>query len=123
MWDESEEAKMSIVLMTPEGKKVVVNRSTDEQLYDSPNNPPNTGTRYTAGVDLYAHKARSGTWYYYTYAWSMWQGHEDEFTLVTEDEAKGFILEKAAEAGHGAMNTGEMEICEKHFPGVFDEDA
>lgn len=114
---------MSIVLMTPEGKKVVINRSTDEQLYDAPNNPPNTGTRYTSGTDLYAHKARSGTWYYYTYAWSMWQGTEDEYALTTEDEAREFILRKASEAGHGRLSDDERETCEKHFRGIFDEDA
>jgi len=114
---------MSIVLMTPEGKKVVITRSTDEQLYDAPNNPPNTGTRYTAGTDLYAHKARSGTWYYYTYTWSMWQGTEDEYALITEDEAREFILRKASDAGHGRLSDDERETCEKHFPGIFDEDA
>lgn len=114
---------MPIVLKTPEGKKVIVERSRDEQLYDSPNNPPNTGTRYTSGVDLYAHKARSGTTYYYLYSWSMWQGSEDEYTLVTVEDAKAFLIGKASEAGYGRLSTDEVKTAENYFPGIFEEDA
>ena len=115
---------MSIVLMTPEGKKVVVNLNTDNCLYDSPHNPPNTGTRYTSGLDLYAHKARSGKMYYYSYSWSMWQGHEAEYNLMTDDEMKHALIARAGEAGYGRMSDGEREDIEQnYFPGIFDEDA
>jgi len=118
------EAKMTIVLKTPEGKKIVVDISHDECLYESPHNPPNTGTRYTSGLDLYAHKARSGIVYYYSYSWSMWQGQEEEFRLMTEEEMKSVLIDRAGEGGHGRMSNGEREDIEKnYFPGLFDEDA
>jgi len=117
------EAKMTIVLKTPEGKKVVVDISHDECLYEAPHNPPNTGSRYTSGLDLYAHKARSGTVYFYSYSWSMWQGHEAEFCLMTPDEMKAALIDRAGLAGEGRMGDGEREDIETYFPGIFDEDA
>jgi hypothetical protein len=114
---------MSIVLRTPEGKKVVVDMSHDECLYESPHNPPNTGTRYTSGLDLYAHKARSGAMYYYSHSWSMWQGHEAEFTLMTDSEIKDMLIAHAGEAGHGEPSQREIDLAEKHFPGIFEETA
>ena len=117
------EAKMTIVLKTPEGKKVVVDISNDECLYESPHNPPNTGTRYTSGTDLYAHKALSGAIYFYSYDWSMWQGTEAEFALMTDEEMKGALLERASDAGHGSISDNERERIERHFPGIFEEDA
>jgi hypothetical protein len=114
---------MTIVLKTPEGKKVVVDISHDECLYESPHNPPNTGTRYTSGVDLYAHKARSGAMYFYSHSWSMWQGTEAEYFLMTDDEMKSALLDHASDAGPGSITDNERERIEKHFPGIFDEDA
>lgn len=109
------------LLMTPEGKKIQVNPS-DLCLYTAPRNPPNTGTMYTQGTDLYMHKARSGKQYFYTYHWSMWQGSEDVYALVSEDEAKQFVLHRATEHGYIA-NGVEVEDCEALWPRLFEEDA
>lgn len=114
---------MSIVLKTPEGKKVVVDISHDDCLYESPKNPPNTGSTYTRGTDLYAHKARSGAMYYYSYSWSMWQGEEQSYQLMTEDGMKGALIDAAGCSGPGRMSDGEKEDIVKYFPGIFDEDA
>ena len=115
---------MSIVLKTPEGKKVVVSLKDDNCLYEAPRNPPNTGTRYTSGVDLYAHKARSGKTYFYSYSWSMWQGTEAEFSLMADEEMREALIDHAGEAGHGRMSDSEREDIEQnYFPGIFDEDA
>ncbi len=114
---------MPIVLKTPEGKKVVIDISHDDCLYESPHNPPNTGTRYTSGTDLYAHKARSGTVYFYSYSWSMWQGTEAEYFLMTEAEMRGALVEHAGDAGWGSITDNERTRIEQHFPGLFDEDA
>jgi hypothetical protein len=111
-----------MLLMTPEGKKVVVDLKGDATLYDAPHNPPNTGTRYTSGTDLMVHKARSGNNYFYTYSWSMWQGSEDSYTLLTENEAREFILTRSQMAGHIANGVNES-ICLEYFPNLFDEDA
>ena len=117
------EAKMTIVLKTPEGKKVVVSIKEDNCLYESPNNPPNTGSSYTRGTDLYAHKARSGTMYYYSYSWSMWQGEEASYQLMTPDEMREALIGAAGYSGPGRMSDGEREDILNYFPGIFDEDA
>lgn len=108
-----------MLLMTPENKRVVVEVSTDECLYDAPHNPPNTGLQFTSGTDLYAHKARSGKVYFYTYHWSMWQGSEDSYELFDFDDAKDFLLERATIAGHVAAGINQS-LVEKYFPGLFD---
>ena len=114
---------MSIVLKTPEGKKVVVNIQTDNCLYEAPHNPPNTGTTYTRGTDYYAHKARSGTMYFYSYSWSMWQGEQSCYQLMSDNEMKDTLIELAGESGPGRMSDREREDIEKIFAGIFDEDA
>ncbi len=111
------------VLKTPDGKRAVVNRNRDICLYDSPNNPPNTGTKYTSGTDLLAHKARSGTVYFYLYNWSMWQGSEDSYELINAETAKEFLLEKAGLTGWAELADSEKERAEEYFPGIFEEDA
>jgi hypothetical protein len=111
------------VLKTPENKKVVINPKTDETLYSAPVNPPNTGTTYTTGTDLLCHVARSGKIYYYTYDWSMWQGTEDKFTLISEEEAKNFLCEAASYSGHMKMTEKEIARAQELFPGIFEEDA
>jgi hypothetical protein len=114
---------MTIVLKTPNGKKIVVNIFHDECIFESPRNPPNTGSRYTNGTDLYAHKARSGTMYYYSHFWSMWQGVEQSYSLMTFDEMREALIDHASDVGPGAMGEGEIECAERHFPGIFDEDG
>jgi hypothetical protein len=62
--------------------------------------------------------------YYYSYSWSMWQGTEAEFSLTTDEEMKGALIDRAGEAGYGSMSDSEREDIEKnYFPGIFDEDA
>jgi hypothetical protein len=112
------------VLRTPENKKIVINTKTDEKLYDAPVNPPNTGTRYTAGTDLYRHVARSGNVYYYTHSWSMWQGTPSEYKLVTEEEAKQFLLHIAGISNEWVyLSNTEEKRAKELFPDIFDEDA
>jgi hypothetical protein len=112
---------MAIILMTPEGKKVAINPAVDPEIHSAPHNPPNTGTSYTSGTDLLAHKARSGKVYFYTYHWSMWQGSQDSYQLLTEAEAKQFLLDLAEGTGYNGLS--DRERAEEYFPGLFDEDA
>ena len=116
-------AKMALILMTPEGKKVAINPKADVEIYDAPRNPPNTGTTYTSGTDLLAHKARSGKVYFYTYHWSMWEGSQSGYELLTDEEAKKFLLEKAQGTGYNGLGNSGKERAEEYFPGIFDEDA
>lgn len=112
------------LLMTPDNKKVKVDMSTDLELYEAPRNPANTGTRFTSGTDLYAHKTRKGNWFYYQFRWSMWQGTEDRIELIEESEAKDFILEKVS-SGNGYIVGGvDQELCERIWGNdFFEEDA
>lgn len=113
-----------MVLKTPENKKVVINPKTDEKIYNAPSNPPNTGTNYTAGTDLYRHVARSGKAYYYTYSWSMWQGTPSHYKLITDEEAKQFLLEIAGINNEWVyLSASEEKRAKELFPDIFDEDA
>lgn len=102
------------ILMTPDGKRVVISPD-DPTLYDAPHNPPNTGTRYTSGTDLRAHRARSGNVYFYLYHWSMWQGTDCRYELITKDQAEKFLLEKAGLAGWDGISYECLEsLAEKY---------
>jgi hypothetical protein len=112
---------MEQILMTPDGKRVKINTKEDRCLYDAPQNPSNTGTTYTRGTDLYAHKARSGNWYFYKYHWSMWQGEESALHLITEDEAKDFVIEHAGLTQYGIKVDDENILS--IWPDIFEETA
>jgi hypothetical protein len=112
-----------IVLKNPEGKKVVISPKSDECLYSAPVNPPNTGTRYTEGTDLYRHVAKSGAVYYYLHEWSMWQGTMDRYNLISEQEAKDFLVEAAGWFGYAKLSDSEAKRAQELWPGLLDEDA
>lgn len=120
---KAEMASIDHVLITGDGKKVVVNMDRDICLFDAPENPPNTGTKYTSGTDLYAHKARSGNVYFYTYAWSMWQGVESRIELVDEGKARAFLLRCAGNSGWDVLSESERKRAQEYFPNIFEEDA
>lgn len=80
-------------------KKIIIDTSSDECLYWAPRNPPNTGTKYTTGTDLYMHKTRSGAQVFYLVHWSMWQGSETVYDVITSEEAKQFFETKLSRAG------------------------
>jgi len=111
------------VLKTPDGKKVVINRETDECLFKAARNPPDTGTAYTSGVDLYRHVSRKGNVYYYTFGWSMWQGSVDTYELISEQQAKLFLLNHMMLTGWNKLDEDEQKRAEELFPGIFAEDA
>jgi len=112
---------MAKILKTPEGKVVRINTKTDVCLYNAPHNPPNTGTSYTTGVDLYAHKARSGQIYFYKYAWSMWQGESSSTWLITK-EAIDFVLDKMQGGYWDCPTNEEIETAKEYF-GEFDKET
>jgi len=114
---------MERVLITQDGKRVVVNKKTDPCLYESPYNPPNTGTAYTRGIDLYAHKARSGKIYFYFSHWSLWQGEEDSLELISKSEAEEFLLQKAGLTGHGSLDENDYKHLKEYGFNLLDENA
>ena len=114
---------MKRVLITKEQKRVIVDIQTDSCLYKSPVNPPNTGTDYTRGTDLYAHRARSGNMYFYLRHWSLWQGEGSNLELISRDEAENFLLEKAGLSGFAAMEESEIEKAIELGFDLFEETA
>lgn len=115
---------MAEILITEDGKRVQIDTYNDLKLYQAPENPPNTGSTYTRGTDLHAHKTRKGNWYYYTHFWSMWQGQEENTELISKEDAILFLQKKAALGGHACMSSREMKQVNEHFGiDIFEEDA
>lgn len=112
------------VLRTQDDKKVVIDVQKDVTLYRSPVNPPNTGTRYTAGTDLLAHTARSGTVYFYFYRWSMWEGDENSFELIEDrNEVEAFLTHKAGLSGWVGLDEHEIETAKEYGIDLLEETA
>ena len=104
------------ILQTPDGENVVVSTDSDVSLYKAPRYPANTKRKHAAGTDIYAHKARSGTWYFYTYSWSMWRSAG--YLLITPTDARDRLIGLAGLSGYGRMNDNEMQKAEQYFPGT-----
>jgi len=111
------------ILRAEEGKIVKIDTDVDLCLYKAPVNPPNTGTNYTRGRDLYVHTTKKGSVYFYVYEWSMWDRESDSIFLVSEKEARELLINKAGVMGWGELSEDEIETAEKFFPGIFEETA
>jgi len=111
------------VLMAPDQKRVVINTEKDTLLYGAPKNPPNTGTTYTRGTDLYEHKSRSGNIYYYFRHWSMWQGEETSYELISREEAEEFLTEKAGLGDWAGLTDEDYDRLKQHGFDLLQEDA
>lgn len=111
------------VFKTEGGKKVVIDYAKDRKIYRSPRNPANTGTEFTRGEDLIMHIARSGKRYFLLSRWSMWQGDNPQDELISEEQAKEFLIEKAGIVGWGGIDENDMKEIEEIFPGIFEETA
>lgn len=106
---------MKRVLLTENKERVIIDMKNDDCLYSAPVNPPNTGTTYTRGTDLYAHTAQSGKVYYYAYSWSIWQGEESQINLLTKEEAEEFLIDKLSLTGYGLLDEDEAKrISDKY---------
>lgn len=111
------------IFTSHDGKRVVCDTDTDVQIYDAPHNPPNTGTRYTRGSDLYAHKAKSGQVYFYARHWSMWQNEEETVNLLTPDEVREFFAERMNGDFHGRPADSEIAALADYGIDLFEETA
>ena len=65
---------MQKVMKEDDGTRWIADTKTDVKLYYAPRNPPNTGSDYTRGIDLFAHKTRSHGERFYLRHWSMLEG-------------------------------------------------
>jgi len=114
---------MAQILITEDGKRIDIT-SGNTCLYSAPHNPPNTGSTYTRGTDLFTHKARSGKYYYFTEYWSMWQGEESSTSLLSRKEAIEFLQNKAASSGKDSLSKAGMKEAVEHFgEDIFSENA
>lgn len=105
------------ILQTPDGENVVVSTDSDVSLYKAPRKTANTGDRHAStGTDIYAHKGRLGTWYYYTYSWSMWRSAG--YSLITLTEVQDRLTGLAGLSGFGRMNDNEMKTAEQYVPDI-----
>lgn len=112
------------ILKTKEGKVVRIDHGTDICLYEAPVNPPNTGTKYTSGTDLYAHKTKNRNWCYYLYSWSMWQGCEERYELISKEEAIDYLISTAELSGWAELPDDYAEKAVTHFGyDIFEETA
>lgn len=98
------------ILKTPHGEKIVVNINNDVRLYWAPMG--------SAGIDIYAHNARSGVVYYYTYTWSVLQSAG--YSLLTPDEVRERLVRLADLPGDGRLKSNEIKIAKQYFPGIFE---
>jgi len=81
------------IVTEEDGTRWIADTQTDEALYTAPHNPPNTGSAYTRGTDLFVHKTRSHGLRYYTRGWSMWQGEQPDIIVpITREEAEKFLV-------------------------------
>lgn len=111
------------ILKTPDGKKVVIDMTKDSCIYEAPMNPPNTGTRFTRGENLYAHKAQSGDTYFYIHEWSMWQGAVSSNRLVSKQYAEDFLIDKAGNIGDDELTDDDIKKAEQFGFNLFEETA
>lgn len=114
---------MKFTFQTHDGKRVVCDTETDTQLFDAPNNPPNTGSRYTRGTDVYAHKAKSGAVYFYAYHWSMWQGEESSAELWTAEQVEEFFTSRMTGDDHARPSNREIEQLAEFGIDLYEETA
>lgn len=111
------------VFIAQDGARVVCDTKTDPQIYDAPNNPPNTGTRYTRGTDIYAHRAKSGAVFFYARHWSMWQGEQESVELMTADEVREFFAARLNGDWHARPAEEEIAQLSEYGIDLFEETA
>lgn len=113
---------MTKIIRLEDGTKYIANLKKDPRLYRSPQNPPNTGSRYTEGTDLYAHLTQNHGYQFYKYEWSMYQGSEDKVIPVTRDEAIQF-LESVSDDYNDFPDSDDIENCKEFGIDLSEETA
>lgn len=101
-----------IYVLKINGKLLRLDTDGDECLYESTRD-----LDVDVGEDLYRHVAKSGKVYYYLLCWC--RGESDKIKIISEAEARDFIISKANEG----FTEGEVKRFEEIFPGIFEETA
>ena len=113
---------MTKIIRLEDGTKYVANLKKDIKVYAAPVNPPNTGSIYTDGTDLYTHATKTHGYQFYKYEWSMWQGSEDKIIPVTKDEAIRF-LESVSDDYNGFPDADDLEELKEYGIDLAEETA
>ena len=113
---------MKKIVEYPDGSTTVLNTATDAELYNSPRNPPNTGSRYTSGTDLQVHKTRNHGNQFYLVHWSMWQGTETTIEAITKELAINFLRESVGDYWDFPSD-GDLEILKQYDIDLMEETA
>jgi hypothetical protein len=75
-------------------KKVMLDTSNDEMLYDSKTaRAYHGGNSPTRGLDLYVHVCKDETLVFYLYHWTQWQGERSYIEPMSKDQAAVFAEE------------------------------
>ena len=103
---------MTRVLKTADNKKIVIDVNKDDCIYEDRRH------NATRGVDLQAHKAKSGEIYFYLYRWSQWENEGAETDLCTKDEAEDFLVTRSA---NGLISEHEIEVAAQYGIDLLEE--
>jgi hypothetical protein len=75
-------------------KKVMLDTSNDEMLYDSKTaRAYHGGDSPTRGLDLYVHECKDKTQVFYLFHWTQWQGERSFIEPMSKDQAAVFAEE------------------------------
>lgn len=102
------------VLRTNDGKKVVIDVEKDSCIFEDRRH------NATRGVDLHAHKAKSGKNYFYLYRWSQWENEPTTVDLCTKEEAEAFLIERST---CGFVCDYEIETAAEYGIDILEETA
>lgn len=108
--------------MDSERWNLSLNPLTDEVLCQSPRHSSDSGDRVPNGTDLLAHRAPSGTVYFYLHHWSIKRGESSLCTIIGEETAREFILERLIQTREAKITDSERDRILKYFPGIFNEE-
>lgn len=105
-----------------EWRNLSLNPANDIPLSQSPRNSPDTGFSIPRGTDLFAHRAPSGTLYFYLYYWSLYSNETNICQITSEDSARNYLLEHMRGRNrHNITDPGRIFIL-KYFHSILDSD-
>jgi hypothetical protein len=112
------------IIRNNEGKRVVLDTTKDTILYAAPENPPNTGSKYTSGIDIYVHTTtKSKENFFYKKNWSMWQGVETTLEPFDDKEEAIEYLSDCVSDYWGWPDDADIELLKKYDIELLKEEA
>ena len=97
---------------------LALNAKFDVALYLSSRKSSETGFSISRGTDLFAHRAPSGTLYFYLYHWSLYSNETNICQITSEDSARNFILEHMRRGNRHKITDPERIRILEYFPGI-----